>query len=63
MPTDSAKVMETIMQTVLLRTGGLTASRQLAFDLGAVEDEIGMSWESAREKAKESRTIFAQRRL
>lgn len=64
MPADGNKVMETIMQTVLLRTGGIAqASSQLKLDFGDVEEKLDADWESAREKAKESRTIFAQRRL
>jgi superfamily II DNA or RNA helicase len=64
MSADNNKVMETIMQTVLLRTGGITgASRQFTLNLGEVEEQLDANWESARDKAKESRTIFAQRRL
>ena len=64
MPADNNKVMETIMQAVLLRTGGISdAQNQLLFDFGAVERQLETSWESAHEKARVSRTIFAQRRL
>jgi hypothetical protein len=65
MPADNNKVMETIMQTVLLRTGGIAdASQQLHFGFfGEIERQLEVTWESAHEKAKESRTIFAQRRL
>ena len=64
MPADNNKVMETIMQTVLLRTGGIAdAQSQLRFDFGAVERELETAWDSAHAKARESRTIFAQRRL
>ena len=52
------------MQAVLLRTGGMAdAQHQLVFDFGAVERQLETSWESAHEKARASRTIFAQRRL
>jgi superfamily II DNA or RNA helicase len=64
MPADNNKVMETIMQAVLLRTGGIAdAQRQLRFDFGTIEHELETAWESAHAKARESRTIFAQRRL
>jgi superfamily II DNA or RNA helicase len=64
MPADNNKVMETIMQTVLLRTGGIAAAnRQLQLDFGKVEAQLDADWESAKETAKQSQTIFAQRRL
>jgi superfamily II DNA or RNA helicase len=64
MPADPNQVMQTIMQTVLLQTGGIAeATRQLALDLGEVDATLERDWQSAKEKARESRTIFAQRRL
>ena len=65
MPSDNNAVMEAIMQTVLLQSGGIAdASRQMRLDFGEVEEEVDRAWESAKEKAREGRqTVFAQRRL
>jgi superfamily II DNA or RNA helicase len=64
MPADSSRVMDAIMQTVLLRDRPLTTG-QLDFvtQLDDLERDVNMAWESARDKAKQSQTIFAQRRL
>lgn len=62
MPSDSNKVVEAIMRTVLLRSGGVAAStRQMSLDFGETEREVDTEWERAKEKA--SRTVFAQRRM
>jgi hypothetical protein len=68
MPADPNQVMQIIMQTVLLRTGGIAhATRQLALDLGEIDAELERDWQSAKERAEQTRsqnrTIFAQRRL
>ena len=64
MPADTNQLIQTIMQTVLLQTGGVAhAARQLELDFGAVDAALDQDWQSAKEKARQSRTIFAQRRL
>jgi superfamily II DNA or RNA helicase len=64
MPEDSAKVMQAVMEAVLLRGGGIASPQeQMALDLGDVEERLEQSWQSAKEKARQSQTIFAQRRL
>ena len=64
LPADDTKVIETIMKTVLL--GADTQSRDwlqlgLDLDLDAAEAEVDREWNVA--KLKESRTVFAQRRM
>ena len=62
LPADTNKVMQAVMEAVLLRSGGIAARKQL--DLFAREEaEVDLAWESAKEKAKQTQTIFAQRRL
>ncbi|ABK44517.1 helicase domain protein [Magnetococcus marinus MC-1] len=64
MPSDSNKVMDAIMQTVLLKEGSLVhGQRQFSLVFDDLDNEVDMAWESAKEKAKQSQTIFAQRRL
>lgn len=65
LPDDTAKVMQAVMEGVLFKRGsGRVQARQAGlFDFGDVEAAVGKDWESAREKAAQSRTIFAQRRL
>ncbi|MBF0614662.1 MAG: DEAD/DEAH box helicase family protein [Magnetococcales bacterium] len=64
MPSDSNKVMDAIMQTVLLKEGRLAQGpRQFSMVFDDLDNEVEMAWESAKEKAKQSQTIFAQRRL
>lgn len=63
MPMDHTQVTETIMQTVLLRDGGLS-NTQYALDLGELDQQIELSWESAKAKAKRGQlTVFSQQRL
>ncbi len=63
-PMDTNKVTEAILQTVLLQTGGVAEGfRQGALDFGVAETDLDAAWESAKENAKQSRTIFAQRSL
>lgn len=67
-PADGAKVMEAVMQAVLLRKGTPPAaqSNQLSFDFGdlePVDKKLEKAWQTAKENETRSRTIFAQRRL
>ncbi|NTU52312.1 MAG: DEAD/DEAH box helicase [Chlorobiaceae bacterium] len=62
MPDNSSKVMQAVMESVLLRRGNAHQQGSL-FDFSDVEESVGKEWESAKEKAAQSRTIFAQRRL
>lgn len=61
-PEDDQKVTQAIMQSVLLHHRGGQATQG---DLFAQFDEelLEVNWESAREKARRYRTLFAQRRL
>jgi superfamily II DNA or RNA helicase len=69
MPEDNNRITQAIMNTVLLHKRGATKARQLSiFDVGGdsldtLDKELDAKWESAREKAKKHRTIFAQNRL
>lgn len=64
MPADTGKIMDAVMKAVLLRKGGLSEHvNQMSFDFGAAGRELEEGWESARETASRSRTIFAQQRL
>lgn len=67
LPADNNKVMDTIMQTVLLKTGSIEhayAQPKLDLDFGEVDQALDTAWESAKAKTRESRhTLFAQRRL
>jgi hypothetical protein len=63
-PMDTNKVTEAILQTVLLQTGRVAEGlKQSVFDFGKPEADLDAAWESAKENAKQSRTIFAQRSL
>jgi hypothetical protein len=63
-PTDTNKVTEAILQTVLLQTGRVADGlRQGMLDFGATEADLDAAWESAKENARQSRTIFNQRSL
>ena len=63
-PTDTNKVTEAILQTVLLQTGRVSDGlKQGAFDFGQPEADLDQAWESAKENARQTRTIFAQRSL
>lgn len=63
-PEDSHKVMEAVMEAVLLQgDGGLSSHQQLDLDFDRIEQAVERSWESAKDKARESRTLFAQRSL
>ena len=63
-PADTNKVTEAILQTVLLQSGRVADGlKQSAFDFGKVEADLDTAWESAKEHAKQNRTLFAQRGL
>jgi hypothetical protein len=63
-PTDTNKVTEAILQTVLLQTGRVAEGlKQGSFDFGQAESELDTAWDSAKEKARQTRTVFAQARL
>ena len=63
-PMDTNKVTEAILQTVLLQSGSVADGlRQHSFDFGQPEADLEAAWESAKENAKQTRTIFAQRSL
>lgn len=63
MPDNEGKLTQALMNAVLLRKGTpLNAQSQLDL-FGEPAKDIELAWESAREKAKQNRSIFAQRRL
>ncbi|HMN92730.1 MAG TPA: helicase-related protein [Hydrogenophaga sp.] len=63
MPDDEGKLTQALMNAVLLRKGTpLNAQSQLDL-FGEPAKEIDLAWQSAKEKAKQNRSIFAQRRL
>ena len=52
------------MEAVLLKgEAAMTSTQQLDLDFGVAEQAVERAWESAREKARESRTLFAQKSL
>ena len=64
MPEDDSRITQAILNTVLLRKDG--GMMRHTGDLFAAEEELqalDAKWESAREKAKQQRTLFAQNRL
>lgn len=63
-PENEERYMQAILNTVLLRKDGEMSGR--IDDMFAEDDSLqalDAEWESAREKARQSRTIFAQNRL
>ncbi|MBR8049464.1 SWF/SNF helicase family protein, partial [Burkholderia multivorans] len=63
MPDNEGKLTQALMNAVLLRKGAAMGV-QTELDLfGEPAKEIELAWESAREKARQNRSIFAQRRL
>ena len=63
MPDDQGRLTQALMNAVLLRKGApLNAQSQLDL-FGEPAKEIDLAWQSAKEKAKQNRSIFAQRRL
>lgn len=66
MPEDDSRVTQAILNTVLLRKESGSFGSKGTGDLFASEQELealDAKWESAREKAKQNRTVFAQNRL
>ncbi len=71
MPEDNNRITQAIMNTVLLqkrRTAHPGARQMSLFEeqekaLDSIDKELDARWESAREKTKKNRTIFAQNRL
>ena len=64
LPDNNGKVMQAVMEAVLLKRGGARAFGQTdLFGYPEIEAEVSQAWESARDKAAQSRTLFAQRRL
>ena len=61
-PENDERVTKAILNTVLLHKGGGSAYQKDLFS-DENEQELQAQWESAREKAKRYRTIFAQQRL
>lgn len=64
-PENEGKYMQAILNTVLLRKDGQLGSKGTQ-DMFAENNDLhdmDAEWESAREKAKQNRTIFAQNRL
>jgi superfamily II DNA or RNA helicase len=63
-PVDTNKVTEAILRTVLFREGRVADNiRQGRLDFGSTEADLDAAWESAKENAKQTRTVFAQARL
>jgi superfamily II DNA or RNA helicase len=63
MPDNEGKLTQALLNAVLLRKGTAT-SYQAELDLwGEPAKDIELAWQSAKEKAKQNRSIFAQRRL
>jgi hypothetical protein len=63
MPDDENRISQALMQAVLFKK---QQHKQGTFDLFAEDEELGTlttQWESAFEKARQNRTIFAQRGL
>ena len=66
LPADTNQVMQAVMRAVLLSTSAVKDTRQLKLDLPEIESadqQVETLWQSAKEKAKATRTIFAQARL
>jgi superfamily II DNA or RNA helicase len=63
MPDDQGKLTQALLNAVLLRKGtAINAQSQLDL-FGEPAKQIDVAWQSAKEKAKQNRSIFAQRRL
>ncbi len=61
-PENEQRYMQAILNTVLLRNQGMTSTGDLFADDEELQ-QLDTEWESAREKARRNRTIFAQNRL
>lgn len=66
MPEDDNRITQAIMNTVLLHKGSGPQHQEDMFGFDSLEvldEDLDAKWESARNKAKRSRTLFAQNRL
>ncbi|MCY4303166.1 MAG: helicase-related protein [Aestuariivita sp.] len=63
LPADNNKVIDAIMKAVLLHRGRHSRANQLMFDFHKTETEVDNEWRIASDRARMSRTVFAQRRL
>lgn len=63
MPDDEGKLTQALMNAVLLRKADALAARSQLEMFGEPARDLEVAWQSAKEKAKQNRTIFAQRRL
>ena len=61
LPTDGNKVVDAIMEAILLQGGGSDNARQMYLDFGQAEVEMDDAWQTVQDKV--TRTVFAQRRL
>ncbi len=61
LPTDGNKVVDAIMEAILLQDVGRENVRQMRLDIGQAEDQMDAAWQTVQEKV--TRTVFAQRRL
>ncbi len=61
LPADNDKVVDAIMQAVLLQGVGSFRTAQARLDFGETEAEVDQAWETAQGQI--TRTVFAQRRL
>lgn len=64
MPDEEGKLTQALVGAVLLRKGSTTRTTpQRMLDFGEPQKELEDAWQSARDKAAQNRTLFAQRRL
>lgn len=63
MPDNDGKLTQALMNAVLLRKGARLNARSQLDLFGEPAKEIELAWQSAKEKARQNRSIFAQRRL
>ena len=61
LPADNNKVIDAIMEAVLLHRGRHSRADQMAFEFGEIESEVDDAWQTATTRM--TRTVFAQRRL
>jgi hypothetical protein len=61
LPADNNKVIDAIMQALLLQSGRTEPTAQLSFDFAEAEREVDTAWASVSERV--TRTVFAQRKL
>ncbi len=61
LPTDGNKVVDAIMEAILLQGVGSDGARQMYLDFDEAEVEMDDAWQTVQDKV--TRTVFAQRRL